>query len=63
MEETHKKYHLHIDLDIGYEPIQKCGYKNHSISTFTSINKANMRLSRHKHIDLDGSLYPMNPQT
>ena len=64
-EKTAKKYHLHIDLGMEYEPIQKRRRQNEVLSTPSLSDKANMRLSGLKHIDLwcDGSLYPIDPQT
>lgn len=61
---TAKKHHLHIYLGMGYEPLQKCKRSNNEVLLNPS-DKADMRLSRLKHIDLwcDGSLYPIDPQT
>lgn len=56
-----RKYHLHIDLEAEYEPLQK---KNRDI-TFTRVQKDNIRCSGKKNIDLwcDGSIYPIDPTT
>ena len=64
-EETANMYHLHIDLGMEYEPIQKRRRQNEVLSTPSLSDKANMRLSGLKHIDLwcDGSLYPIDRQT
>ena len=55
------RYHLHIDLDREYEPVQK---KN-TPATLSRLGKENLRVTGKKHIDLwcDGHLYPNNSLT
>ena len=56
-----RKYHLHIDLDREYEPLQK---KNTN-TILSSIAKDSARQSGKKHVDIwcDGKIYPTDPTT
>ena len=58
---TNTKYHLHIDLDNVYAPLQKRRGGNNISETL----KAQLREGGAKHVDLwcDGSLYPKDPCT
>ena len=55
------KYHLHIDLDHAYAPLQKRRGGNHVSETV----KTTLREGGARHVDLwcDGSLYPKDPHT
>lgn len=55
------KYHLHIDLEPSYAPVQK-----RRGGSFVSANERNaLRCSGAKNVDIwcDGSIYPHDPQT
>lgn len=54
-------YHLHIDLDKEYEPVQK----RTTPGTLSRLDKENLRVIGKKNIDLwcDGHLYPTHPLT
>ena len=57
---SHKRqYHLHIDIDREYEPLQK---RNKSIS-LSKLDRENLRCQGKKSLDLwcDGSIYPIDP--
>lgn len=56
-----RKYHLHIDLEDEYAPLQKKTKNN----TLSSADKEIARLSGKKHIDIwtDGKIYPIDPTT
>lgn len=60
-QENKRKYHLHIDIEQEYEPLQK---KNKS-STLTPSSKNELRSHGYQNLDLwcDGRIYPMNPLT
>ena len=56
-----RKYHLHIDLEEEYAPMQKKNKNN----TLTSVDKETARLAGKRHIDIwsDGKIYPIDPTT
>ena len=58
---TNGKYHLHIDLDHVYSPLQKRRGGDHIPET----TKISLREEGAQHVDLwcDGSLYPQDPYT
>ena len=60
-QDNKRKYHLHIDIEQEYEPIQK---RNKS-SNLTPSSKHELRCLGYQNLDLwcDGSIYPMNPST
>ena len=56
-----QKYHLHIDLDMDYQPF----VKRNTNSRVTEQEKKHLRDSAKKHIDIwsDGKIYPVDPTT
>ena len=54
-------YHLHVDVDPNYQPLQKRNRAKHL--SYQQMDQR--RLQGEHHLDLwtDGSLYPKNPQT
>ena len=55
------KYHLHIDLEPSYAPVQK----RHGGSSVSANERNALRSSGAKNVDIwcDGSIYPEDPQT
>ena len=56
-----RKYHLHIDLDMDYQPFAK----RNTNSRVTEHEEKHLRDSAKKHIDIwsDGKIYPVDPTT
>ena len=54
-----RKYHLHIDLDVEYEPL----YKRNTGNTLSNTQKQSARMAGAKNIDVwtDGKIYPVDP--